>query len=301
MEGLELLKRQIVTARELQGLVRVMKTLSASRVRQYDQAVASIEEYGRTIASGLQVAMRNRPRDISRRPPGQGRVGAIVVGSDQGLCGNFNERIAQFTLERFSELGIAPQARALVVVGERPANHLEAAGQVLEDRLPFTGDHGATTRVILKVLERIEDWEFRRGIERVVLFYNAPAEGAAFEPGMQHLLPLDTGWLERLADQEWPSRCIPTFSGDWEALFAGLVKQHIFYTIYRAFIESVASENATRLRAMQAAQKNIDERLEDLHARFNRLHQSAVTSELLDITTGFQAITGEDSSASHFN
>ena len=301
MEELELLKRQIVIARELQGLVRVMKTLSASRVREYDQAVASIEEYGRTVASGLQVAMRNRPRNISRRPPGQSRVGAIVVGSDQGLCGNFNERIAQFTVEKFSELGVAPQARALVVVGERPANHLEAAGQVLEDRLSFTGDHGATTRVILRVLEKIEEWDLRRRMDRIVLFYNAPAEGAAFEPEMQNLLPLDIEWLDELANRTWPSRCIPTYSGDWEALFAGLVKQHIFYTVYRAFIESVASENTSRLRAMQAAQKNIDERLEDLHSKFNRVHQSAVTSELLDITTGFQAITGEDSSTSHLN
>jgi F-type H+-transporting ATPase subunit gamma len=299
LEELEMLKRQIATAGELQSLVRVMKSLAASRVREYDQAVASIEEYGRTIASGLQVAMKNRPREIAVRPSRRNRIGAIVLGSDQGLCGNFNERIADHAIAKMGELGITAESRAVVVVGERPALYLETAGYALEDRLPFVGDHGAITRVILKVLEKIEEWDIRRRVERIALFYNKPTEGATFQPEMQYLLPLDLAWLQGLGEQKWPGRSIPTFPVDWDSLFAGLVKQHIFFTIYRAFIESMASENTSRLRAMQAAQKNIDQRLDDLHVGYNRMRQSSVTSELLDISTGFQAITGEDTSASH--
>ncbi len=292
----EKLKHQIATAAELQELVHVMRTLSAAKVREHEQAVASIEAYGRTIAAGLQVVMKQQPRELGIRSGHPDYFGAIVVGSDQGLCGNFNERIAEFALERMAESSLKPESRAIVVVGERPANYIEAAGHEIEARLPFVGEQGVITRVILSVLEKIEAWNDRRGIERIALFYNKPAELSTFEPVMQVLLPIDIKWLRGLAEQKWPGRTIPTFSQDWDSLFAGLVKQHIFFTLYRAFIESLASENTSRLRAMQAAQRNIDERLEGLHTSYHRLRQSTITGELLDITTGYQAVTGEDSS-----
>jgi len=297
LEELELIKRQIETARELQTLVRVMKSIAASRVREYDRAVAAIEEYGRTVASGLQVVMQQRSNGMTAPTSGRNRLGAIVLGSDQGLCGNFNERIAEFAVAKMAELQVAPESRAIVVVGERPANYLEDAGQRLEGRLAFVGDFGAITQVILRVLEKVEEWDLRRRMERIALFYNRPAEGGSFQPEMQVLLPIDTAWLEGLAARPWPGRSIPTFSLDWESLFAGLVNQHIFFTIYRAFVESMASENTSRLRAMQAAQKNIDERLEELHSTHNRLRQSSITGELLDITTGYQAVIGTGAGA----
>jgi len=294
----EALKHQISTAVELQSLVHVMRTLAAARVREYEQAVASIEAYGRTIAAGLQVVMERQPREMTVPTRRRDYFGAIVLGSDQGLCGNFNERIAEYAIEKMTEFKLTPESRAIVVVGERPAIHIEAAGYAIEDRVPFVGDHGAITRVILRVLERIEEWDIRRRMDRVALFYNRPAESSTFEPEMQVLLPIDMAWLRGLAARTWPGRTIPTFSQDLDGLFAGLVKHHIFFTIYRAFIESLASENTSRLRAMQAAQRNIDERLEDLHVVYHRLRQSSITGELLDITTGYEAVAGDDVRAS---
>ncbi len=293
MEELELLKRQIDTAQELQTLVRVMKSVAASRVREYDQAVASIEEYGRTVSAGLQVAMQRRSKQVATPLSHHNRLGAVVVGSDQGLCGSFNDRIAEFAAASMADLKIRPESRAILVVGERAANALENSGHTLEGRLSFVGDHGAITQVILRVLEKVEEWHLRRGMERIALFYNRPSERATFEPQMQLLLPIDVTWLQGLRNRKWPGRSIPTFSLKWDRLFSGLVDQHIFFTLYRAFIESLASENTSRLRAMQAAQKNIDERLDILQAIHNRLRQSSITGELLDITTGYQAVTSD--------
>jgi len=293
MEELELIKRQIEAAHELQSLVRVMKSVASSQIREYDQAVSSIEEYGRTVAAGLQVVMQQQPRRLADSTGHGNRFGAIVLGSDQGLCGNFNERIAEFAIAKLEELQVAPRSRSILVVGERPTNYLEDAGHRIEGRLPFVGDHGAITKVILRVLEWVEEWDLRRRLEHIALFYNRPAEGATFQPEMQMLLPIDAAWLHSLATRPWPGRSIPTFSLDRDRLFAGLIRQHIFFTIYRAFIESLASENTSRLRAMQAAQKNIDERLDNLHAMHNRLRQTSITGELLDITTGYQAVTAE--------
>ncbi|MBN1152984.1 MAG: F0F1 ATP synthase subunit gamma [Dehalococcoidia bacterium] len=290
----EALKHQIATAVELQSLVHVMRSLAAAKMREYEQQVTSIEAYGRTIAAGLQVVMKRQPREMAIPGRHGNYLGAVVLGSDQGLCGNFNERIAEYAMEKMVEFNVSPGSRAIVVVGERPAIHIEAAGFGIEARLPFVVEHGTITQVILSVLERIEGWNIRGKMDRIALFYNKPVEGSTFQPEMQILLPIDMMWLQGLAGQEWPGRTIPTFSMDWDTLFAGLVKHHIFFTIYRAFIESLASENISRLRAMQAAQRNIDERLDDLHARYHRLRQSSITGELLDITTGYQAVTGAD-------
>jgi F-type H+-transporting ATPase subunit gamma len=81
------------------------------------------------------------------------------------------------------------------------------------------------------------------------------------------------------------------FRSDWESLFASLVRQYFFVSLYRAFAESLASEHSSRLAAMQMAEDNVEERLDDLQSRFHRTRQNAITEELLDITAGFEALS----------
>jgi F-type H+-transporting ATPase subunit gamma len=132
------------------------------------------------------------------------------------------------------------------------------------------------------------------GVDQIVLFYNKSGPGAAFRPNMVSLFPLDMDWLRALAEKKWPSRTLPTFSMDAEGLFSSLVRHYLFFSLYRAFVESLASENASRLASMQMAEKNIEESLSELSVQFHRRRQAAITSELLDVVTGFEAITGEE-------
>ncbi|MFZ3168120.1 MAG: F0F1 ATP synthase subunit gamma [Candidatus Methanoperedens sp.] len=127
----------------------------------------------------------------------------------------------------------------------------------------------------------------------MVLFYNRPISGASYRPDMLYLLPLDLKWLQNLAKKEWPSRTLPTFTMDWDQLFSSLIRQYLFFSLYRAFVESLASENASRLSSMQVAEKNIEERLKELGTQFHSQRQASITMELLDIVTSFEALTGE--------
>lgn len=299
MEQLEALKRQIESARELQSLVRVMETLAAARVREYGRAVESLVEYSRTVEMGLQVVMRNRPREMTVKAPVHKRVGAVIFGSEQGLCGAFNEQIAAYAVNTMDKLGIKAEDRAVVVVGERLESHLQAAGQAIEQRYTFFGDHLGMTQVILMVLTKIEEWDLRRGLDAIVLFHNTPESKATFRPQMQYLLPVDVEWLLGLAKREWEGRSIPTFTMDWDRLFAALIRQHMFFLIYRAFVESLASENTSRLIAMQAATRNIEERLGELSVKYHNTRQSSITSELLDIINGYEAMSGREETKSN--
>ncbi len=80
---------------------------------------------------------------------------------------------------------------------------------------------------------------------------------------------------------------------EWDRLFSALVRQYLFVSLYRAVAESLASENAARLAAMERAEKNTKERLDELRLQYHRSRQISITEELLDIMAGFEAITGQ--------
>jgi F-type H+-transporting ATPase subunit gamma len=103
---------------------------------------------------------------------------------------------------------------------------------------------------------------------------------------MQQLLPLDRAWLQQLQQQQWPARTLPIWTMESSALFASLVRQYLFVTLYRAFAESLASENASRLIAMQVAEHNIEERLAEFNTQFQQQRQTAITDEILEIVSG---------------
>lgn len=293
MEELERLKRKIKNARYLQSVVKIMKTISASNIREYELAVESLGEYNKTIEMGFHIVMRNKPKDFLIPKPVEKKklLGAVIFGSDQGLCGSFNEQIAGYAIEKMNE--IENQERIALAVGARVVSRLEEAGQPTESHFSFYGDRLGITQVMLDVLVKIEEWRIERKIDQIVLFYNRSISGASYGPNMVQLFPLDLQWLNSLAEKKWPCRTLPTFSMDVDQLFSSLVRQYLFFTLYRAFVESLASENASRLLSMQAAEKNIEDHLNDLDVQFHRQRQAAITSELQDVMTGFEALAGK--------
>jgi F-type H+-transporting ATPase subunit gamma len=121
------------------------------------------------------------------------------------------------------------------------------------------------------------------------LFYNRPASGPVYAPVSQRLLPLDEKWQKRLAELPWPTGNLPEVMGDSTTLRA-LIREYLFVSLFRACAESLASENASRLAAMQRADKNIDELLEDLNRTFHSLRQSGIDEELFDVVSGFESL-----------
>jgi len=99
-------------------------------------------------------------------------------------------------------------------------------------------------------------------------------------------------WQGRLAALPWPTGNLPEVIGTGAATLSALMREYLFVSLFRACAESLASENASRLAAMQRAEKNIDELLEALNGKFHRLRQSAIDEELFDVISGFEALAG---------
>jgi F-type H+-transporting ATPase subunit gamma len=291
MQTTESLKRTIKSAQDLQSVVRTMKALAAVSIRQYQRAVESLADYTRTVEMGLQIALKQKAvNEVSAAPSPPAQVGAVIFGSDQGLCGQLNEQIAAHALRELDEFGVAAARRRVITVGQRVKDYVEDGGQPADENLTNPSSTAGITPLVQDLVVIIEDWHVRRHIDHVFLFYNEYLSGASYRPHTLHLLPVDRAFLAQVAARKWPSRSLPLFTMDWRLLFAGLIREYFFVSLYRAFAESLASENASRLASMQNAEKNIEERLQELHGQFHRQRQMTITEELLDIVSGFEAL-----------
>ncbi|MCE5306286.1 MAG: F0F1 ATP synthase subunit gamma [Acidobacteriales bacterium] len=293
MEAIETLKRTIHVTRELQSLVKTMKVLAGLNIRQYERAAQAVAQYNRTVEMGLQIVLRNVPEPALPPHPAPGRkLGALVFGSDQGMCGTLNDAIVAHASRALARLARRHQDQALIAVGVRAAGQLENAGQPPETTLGVPDSVSGITTTVHELLARIEEWRVR-GIEIVVLFNCRLVTGVFYRPRGLRLLPVDADWIRGLQARRWPTRVLPTYFHDTEHLLHSLVHEYLFVSLFRALAESLASENAARLASMQVAERNIEDRLKALTSEFHQSRQSAITSELLDIISGFEALKGK--------
>ena len=295
MQALESLKRQIESAQDLESVVRTMKTLAAVSIRQYETAVESLAHYHATVEMGLRMLLWQSPELASwphaRRAT---RIGAIVFGSDQGMCGQFNEQIEAYAVENLRLSVAAPADWSFFAVGARIAGRLEDAGVAVDRQFPLPGAVTGITPLVQDLLIHTEQWRTDRQLGRVMLFYNRRHSASSYRQNQYQLLPIDPKRFYRLKQRVWPSRTLPLFTLDRDRLYSVLVQHHLFVTLFRSCAESLASENASRIASMQSAERNIQERLDQLHSGYHHLRQTSITEELLDVVTGFEALTTRD-------
>ena len=290
MESLHALQKHIETSGKLQSIVKSMKTLSAVNIRQYEQAAHSLDAYQDTIEAGLQAVIRETglPGSSSEEEKKQALV---IFGSDQGLCGRFNERLVEFLLKKHGDTE-NPQNCLVLVSGARIAARLEAEGYVLNEKLWSPSALAGVNRHVYEIILILHRWRHKQGMKRIDLFFNRYEPGRGGLPSTLPLLPLDNERLRELMKKDWPGTCLPYSATPSDKLFPALVQQYLFVAIYRAQVQSLTSEQASRLHSLQQAEKNIQEHLEELTGRYRNVRQSVITSELLDLVAGFRTVTG---------
>lgn len=291
MKTAEELQRQIKTASELHDVVKTMKSLSAVNMGHYEKAIKSINAYYRTVLLGLQ-AMVQQPEltfKAPKRSAAQGKTGIILFGSDQGMCGGFNDRIIEFMIPHSKDLQSAEGKTPIICVGMRCAALLKAKGLIPQFLYPVPGSLDTIVGSVQDILADIDSWLESGAATKILLFHNCPTFRLSYSQKRTTLLPLSRKWYNEISSRSWPSPNTPIFTMEASRLFSALTRQYLFVSLYRAFAESMATENSARLSAMQSAEKNIEERLENLTSRHRRQRQTAITSELLDIVSGFEA------------
>jgi F-type H+-transporting ATPase subunit gamma len=287
------LRRKITSAGDLQSVVRTMKVLAASSIGQYEKSVRALGDYYRTVELGLGACFReSRPAALMAQRKGKtdaGKMGAVVFGSDQGLVGQFNDVVADYAIKTLAALPGKPQVWA---VGERVHARLADAGLPLMGLFAVPSSVQAITPLVGQIQIESEAHRAKGDYERVYVFHNRPQAASLYEPVSQRLLPLDAQWEQGLAKVGWPTKNLPQVMRAGDSTLRALIREYLFISLFRACAESLAGENASRLAAMERADKNIDELLENLHGSFHRLRQSGIDEELFDVISGFEALAG---------
>jgi F-type H+-transporting ATPase subunit gamma len=293
-DSLASLRRKIDGAGDLESVVRSMKALAAASIAQYEKAVLALTDYHRTVELGLIVSLRKQEGAALQFELGQHSlkptktVGAIVFGSDQGLVGQFNDVLADFAVKA---LDAQPHEKKVWAVGERMQARLADAGLPPLGLFAVPTSVNAITQLVGQILVESEAHHDKGEFGQLYLFHNSPRSGAAYEPVSQRLLPLDAQWGLRLAHLPWPTKNLPEVFGDQEQTLSALVREYLFVSLFKACAESLASENASRLAAMQRAEKNIDELVLTLNQTFRRLRQTSIDEELFEVLAGYESLS----------
>ncbi len=292
MPALEQLQRKIHTAEALASVVKTMKALAAVNVRHFEVMVEALTEYNRTIELGLQAVLRDRPPTAPREhDEHSGRLGVIVIGSDQGMCGPFSKRVVAHALEVLGRMPYARREISIIALGARAVGALEELDYAVDEYLSVPASVDRVEAVVDDIFRSIDAWELQPGTDDIIMFHNVPDSPHSYSPRTTRLSPVDPRWLAEIASRKWESRSLPMHTIPFDELLSSLVRGQILVTIYRGIAHSVAAENASRLQAMQAAESNIGDLLRDLSMRYQLERQNTITAEVLDIVSGFEAVT----------
>ena len=204
-----------------------------------------------------------------------------------------NDVVADYAAKTLASLSTDSDAKPKVwAVGARVCARLTDAGLSVKGLFAVPNSVKAISPLVGQIQIENKAHRTKGEYERVCVFHNRPRSGAIYEPVRQRLLPFDAQWQDGLGKVPWPARGLPQIMPGATATLRALIREYLFISLFQACAESLASENASRLAAMERAEKNIDELVENLQGNFHRLRQTNIDKKLFDVTSGFEALAG---------
>ena len=279
MTRLSEIQGHIASMDELMDIVGAMRSLAGMRVQETQHALPGIRSYSDSMAAAIGSALLLMPRPVTEAQRDRGRSALIWCMGEHGFVGGFNERLleaAEASLKA-SDLLFILGSRGAAIAYERGRN--VAWTRPMATRLAGAPD--SINRLTNELYARIA----RREIARVEVMFSRYRQGAPATIERRLLLPLDTG---SLAPKTF--RQIPLHNLAPRPLLEKLMAEYVFALLTEAAVESIASENAARFAAMSSAHDNVSKKLAGLQENARQARQTEITSELLDLMTGVEAM-----------
>ncbi|MCP4393700.1 MAG: hypothetical protein GY804_05465 [Alphaproteobacteria bacterium] len=291
MDTLENLSKRIKTTNDLRSIVSTMKALAAASINQYDKASASLVEYHKSIELGLHVSLlENDTSLVEEKNSNDKPTITLVIGTDHGLVGRFNKEVSSRAVNALREKGVAPGEAIIVAAGKRVNAILESAGEKAETVFHLPSSVNGLVPAARNILVRIEELCREHETDKVLIFANKKTKKSLAKVAETQLLPVSPEYLIEISQRKWESRCLPMHTMEQSEIFSAFIRQLLFNNICKALAQSLLSEQASRLAAMQAAEKNIDEHLENMNRIYQQRRQAAITEELLDVVGGSEIL-----------
>ncbi|MDR2777791.1 MAG: F0F1 ATP synthase subunit gamma [Rickettsiales bacterium] len=293
MDNLNTLKNDLESTKELKKIISTMKTLAMANIKIYEKIVFNLLKYQSNVDLGLQAILNQRPEaidyiDYVRGPHENEKTGtsrkaiALIIGSNQGLCGKFNDRVVDFFLGNVKSQG----NDYIVTVGNR-VNTLASAKQIRVDRhFSMPGSKKQLIWFVYELFNMIEMILDNGELAKVTLYFTNYSARGLGSLTRRRVLPLDRKNFDRLREKKWPTNNIPCWRLDSRKLVSGFIQQYMFTSIYMALANSLASEQMSRIETLHGAEQNIRSRLDEITLKINQTRQNTITTELLDMLSG---------------
>ncbi len=286
MPSLKDIKKRIGTVKNTSQITKAMKMVSAAKLRRAQDAVVSARPYADKLLEVLSSLAAREDHDVHPLLQDRGRGKALVVlfTADRGLCGGFNANISKEAERFIREKTDGFEEYELMIIGRKGAEFLRSR------RLPIGKVHENITGKVTYQTAALLGQEIVEGYEAgsydaVYLVYNAFRSAISQIPTIRKLLPVEPRPVE---ESQYMTQYI--YEPNRTEVLSQLLPKHVEVQIFRALLESVASEHGARMSAMDNASKNANEMIRKLTLQYNRARQAAITKELMEIISGAEAI-----------
>ncbi|MDC0851050.1 F0F1 ATP synthase subunit gamma [Candidatus Pelagibacter sp.] len=291
MASLDDLKKRIASVKSTQKITKAMKMVAAAKLRRAQESA----EKGRPYSEKMNNIILNLSNGISDKEnapkllsgSGNDKVHlCVVMTSDRGLCGGFNSNIIKKAKNYFAKLSKEGKDLKIVTVGSKGNDQLKRVyGNKIIANISFKESKNANyfdaEKVGKMVMESFEKEEF----DVCTIFYNLFKNVVTQIPQEQQIIPLKTSEVEENSSEDNYE-----FEPDEDEILSNLLPKNISTQIFKAMLENSASEQGSRMSAMDNATRNAGEMVDKLTIEYNRSRQAAITKELIEIISGAESL-----------
>ena len=292
----EALQRKIKTTKDLREIVSNMKTLSSVSILQYEQANTVLCEYRRNLQDAFHaLAIHNNIPNLAAPPQVHQRYLFILIGSDNGMVGRFNRELTEKVKDFIKDQNIALADIRFITVGKRLSALAEQAKLSILSGFATSNSVKSIISLAEQAILRIDKAVLQYRISDVFACYHQRRKNSSVEMKIEKLLPIDMAGLQKMRHKKWETNNIPMVPSNPTEMFAALLRESLTIELARCLNSSLAAEHFTRMTNMQNAEKNIDENLEEMDLEYQQQRQEEITSELIDVISGANAIKKDES------
>ncbi len=283
-ENLRDIKRRIKSVKNTQQITRAMKLVSGAKLRRAQMAV----EAARPFAGRLRELVANIATHAGDKHPllaevqGEQKVELLVLCADRGLCGSFNSNILKGAHRFVESRDKAGEESHLNLFGRKAADYFRRREvPTLRQRTDQTGKIGV--ELARSLADELMDDFLQKKVDAVHVIYTEFRSAMSQTVRIERLLPIPRPTGESEIDYR--------FAPSPDAILGELLPRFVRNQVFQMLLESIASEHGARMTAMESATRNASEMIDHLTLRYNRARQASITSEILEIVSGAEALT----------
>ena len=291
MASLDDLRKRIVSVKSTQKITKAMKMVAAAKLRKAQESA----EQGRPYSEKMQNIILNLTSSISdpanapKLLVGTGKEQVnlcIVMTSDRGLCGGFNSNICRLAKNYFLKILKDGKELKIITVGSKGHDQLKRQyGKYIINKLSFKDKKKISFSEADEVGKIIIDLFNKNEFDKCILFYNNFKNVMTQIPEAQQIIP-----TEMKKDTKKNEEIFYEFEPDEDEILEDLLPKNISTQVFKAFLENSASEQGSRMTAMDSATRNAGDLVNKLTINYNRSRQAVITKELIEIISGAESL-----------